>query len=156
MEGGTSLEFNSSLKALTSLELRRSTFRNADNGHYIDAALLKGGAEVTLSQISLFIGGGFSPVSQFGYAQSTGSGTSGTLANTTSSLTELNGKLSYNPSQDSSLYFGINQENVFVAMNNLGGYRRLGLDVPDDDDSTAKPTYSLSTTSLNLGAIRRF
>jgi hypothetical protein len=154
LQGGSWFNVASHVELPLAVELRRTQFRNTDNGHYVDGVILKSGARVHIDQWSLAATGGAAPYAQAGYTQ-TGNG-GGSLANTQTSLMTADVNCAYHFDRASSVHAGFVYEQIQMSMNDLSGYRNLGISVRNDADGSTAKTYQLSSSVFQLGAVRKF
>ena len=156
VSGGSLWNVTPYFRILTDIEARRSSYKNTDNGHYIDAILLGGGLEGNYSGFGASIKAGMAPVSQTGYSQSAGSGLTGSLENTETNLSVFDASVSYSPNRETKFFTSINQEQVGIKFSGLSGYRKLGLNVESDNAQNSSKIVQLSTTTINVGARKSF
>lgn len=156
LDGGSLWTVGGGFSVLTSAEFRRSMFRNTDNGHYLDAALLRLGFEQSIASFTLTAFAATSVISRFGFMQDSSRGKSGALTDTPSSLQELGGRLSWSPAKEADLFLAMSQESVSANVSAVTAYKNFGFNVSDDaSDQEARP-IKLTTTIISLGAVRRF
>lgn len=145
------------LNLLSAIEVRRSIFRNTDNGHYLDAFLVKAGIEQGfMEDFAVSAYAAVAPVSKFGYMQDAGRGSSGSFNGTTSSAQEYGGRLTWSPARDADLFLGVSQERIQAAIADVEAYETFGLNVSRDRLDTNGRNVNLTTTLFTIGATRHF
>jgi hypothetical protein len=153
--GGLKWTVLSDSKLITESELRRSSFRNTDNGHYLDAVVLRLGFEQNLGDFTLLGTGAVAPISRFGFTQESGRGKSGALSGTTSSFRELLGRLSYKAAQHASFFLSFSQEQILAEITDVAAYQNFGLNTGRSESNSSR-SVDLTTNVIELGASRRF
>ena len=138
------------------VELRRSMYRNTDNGHYLDAVMFGVALEQRLDSVLLSLSGAISAVSRFGYMQDSTKGKSGTLRDTSSGASEVSVRVAYKPDPEVDFYAGISQEQVRASVADINAYESFGLNISDERGRVEERNVSLTTTLLEFGAVRRF
>ena len=145
------------LSLIPSIEARRSMYRNVESGHYVDAILLKAGASYHVTNHSLFgISAGYAPLTTFGLSQSSDTGRSGTLANTSAKVSELSSFLSWTPEPFTSFEASVSQEDTLVTLKDVSGYGAYGLPAAPFENDHGTRSYDLTVRQIRLGTTKHF
>ncbi|MCX6125747.1 MAG: hypothetical protein NTV34_13525 [Proteobacteria bacterium] len=138
------------------VELRRSMYRNTDNGHFLDAVMMGAGLEQRIDSVLVSLSGAISAVSRFGYMQDSSKGKSGTLRDTSSGASEVSARAAYKPVPEVDFYVCLSQEQVRASLADINAYESFGLNISDERGRVEERSVSLTTNLLEFGAVRRF
>jgi hypothetical protein len=147
----------SGLHIIPAVEARRSAYRNAESGHYVDGIIMKSGVSKTLSdRWQAQLEAGYAPVTRVGLLQPAYNGKSGALADSSASMSEISGKFEWSADNTASFNICAAQETVHLNFKSYDGYRAYGLPVAPLKQSYSEKSYDLTTRYLLLGTGKKF
>lgn len=133
--------------------LRRSSFNNVSNGHYIHASLLRGGVGMWSEALSLEAYASYAPYTEFGYNSGRGFFGGKPFENGSSSMSELGLLYSHKIHEAVWIDLGVEQEIVQATLGRVGDYGSLGLTVAAP---SATREYELVTSTARIGVRKQF
>jgi hypothetical protein len=139
----------------TSVAVRRSSFNNVSNGHYIEAILIDLNIGIAREKNwSLQANAGTAPTAHFGF--NTGKGFRGErFQNSSTKLSHFGLLNSYNVAGSSTwIDLGLEQERATVVIGDVNEYDNFGLSVTPTSQSAR--AYDLATTSVTVGFRKLF
>jgi hypothetical protein len=133
--------------------LRRSSYNNVSNGHYVNAGLLRGGIGVWSEALSVEAYAGYAPYTEFGFNSGKGFFGGESFDNGSASMGELGLLYSHKIHEAVWIDLGVEQEIVQATLGRVGDYNSLGLTV---EAPAAKREYELVTSTARIGVRKQF
>jgi hypothetical protein len=133
--------------------LRRSSFNNVSNGHYVNARLLRGGIGLRSEALSVEAYASYAPYTEFGFNSGKGFFGGKAFDNGSASMSELGLLYSHKIHEAVWIDLGVEQEIVQATLGRVGDYSSLGLAVAAP---AAKREYELVTSTARIGVRKQF
>lgn len=133
--------------------LRRSSFNNVSNGHYVNARMLRGGIGLWSEALSVEAYASYAPYTEFGFNSGRGFLGGKPFDNGSASMSELGLLYSHKIHEAVWIDLGVEQEIVRATLGRVGDYSSLGLAVAAP---SAKREYELVTSTARIGVRKQF